>query len=538
MPSRPAAPKARHYVQSISAALAEKPRTFNLRNAVFLGQNARHPRDPLHDLIFDRFKEVIVTAVESHMREYDCKSEADFDMWFWGDLMVLILQQPLSGFRQRLDRTFPIPETVWHTRRVIQRRISALKNTSLDRRRPRQTEKSGRVAKTAPTATEWWVALSSSYSSFCYPLLPGYRADIWSRWYKSEIRIPQEINSLKGDAKGIKSLTAVHPDRMRSVSQVVLAGIRVNPRLKPFLELAKPDLPTIRRSLDLYAILHAGLTLIQCRRLLHHITTGACADHVVDANLSPRPDRSACRALCQDFESAADMSKAVFSIILDADNKHISTESLLHIADTDIPSSASIADFFKSFESHHCADVHNEWLGSKLEADFQLHILTAIYGSKISLKSWRTVLKNLDIEHEESDSIGQLHRNLKRHINDLRRGKKVEQSQEQERAAQAKYVEELEAIRQLWPQPMPQSLKNKRLYHCSVLVGDSHFDLTVLKRPDLNSDETNLLDRYKWLHPDSIPPPMPFDEGPLRDLLLDPDGVSFSNGGWPVLSPL
>jgi hypothetical protein len=196
---------------------------------------------------------------------------------------------------------------------------------------------------------------------------------------------------------------------------------------------------------------------------------------MVDSNLSPRPDRSACRALCQDFESAADMSKAVFSIILDADNKQISTESLLHIAaalnisvsgdrnlrfkvrsaigkhaealnsaNIDIRSSASIADFFKSFESHRrpillsiaalhciqvpvtatndflrsqitqhllsgqcsqfsrshplislpdglslpdCADVHNEWLGSKLETDLQVHILTAIYGSKISLKS-------------------------------------------------------------------------------------------------------------------------------------------------------
>ena len=45
-----------------------------------------------------------------------------------------------------------------------------------------------------------------------------------------------------------------------------------------------PDLSTIQRSLDL----HNGLSLIQCRRLLlHDITTGACADHVMDASLSP-----------------------------------------------------------------------------------------------------------------------------------------------------------------------------------------------------------------------------------------------------------
>ncbi|KAJ6450885.1 hypothetical protein C8R45DRAFT_1083799 [Mycena sanguinolenta] len=106
-------------------------------------------------------------------------------------------------------------------------------------------------------------------------------------------------------------------------------------------------------------------------------------DHTVDAGEAPQPDRSACRVLCQDFESAADMAKVVLNIILDADDKHISTESLSHIgaalnlsvagdrnlrfklrsairkhaeavtsAGVPIRSSASIADFFNSFETH------------------------------------------------------------------------------------------------------------------------------------------------------------------------------------------
>ncbi|KAJ6596491.1 hypothetical protein B0H10DRAFT_1765690, partial [Mycena sp. CBHHK59/15] len=38
-------------------------------------------------------------------------------------------------------------------------------------------------------------------------------------------------------------------------------------------------------------------------------------------------------------------------------------------------------------------------------------------------------------------------------------------------------------------------------------------------------------------HPDCTPPPMPFNEGVLRDILVDPDGVSFPvNGDPPVLS--
>ncbi|KAJ6612472.1 hypothetical protein B0H10DRAFT_1952274 [Mycena sp. CBHHK59/15] len=223
------------------------------------------------------------------------------------------------------------------------------------------------------------------------------------------------------------------------------------------------------------------MTLVQCRRvLLHHLATGACADHAVDASSSPRPDRSACHALSQDFESAADIAKTALKFILDADHTQISTESLSHVAAAlnisvsgdrnlryklhavlrrhaetvssagpDIRSSASIADFFHSFESHRkpvllaiaalhriqvsekatieslrtqitehllsghctpfsqshpsislpnglslpdCADVHKEWLGNNLDTDLQIHILTAIYGSKISLvnmNQWR-----------------------------------------------------------------------------------------------------------------------------------------------------
>jgi hypothetical protein len=71
-----------------------------------------------------------------------------------------------------------------------------------------------------------------------------------------------------------------------------------------------------------------------------------------------------------------------------------------------------------------CADVHNEWLRNKLDPELQVHILTAIYGSNISLNSLRRVLINLNIEHEDSDGIGRLHWRLKRYITELRRGKK------------------------------------------------------------------------------------------------------------------
>jgi hypothetical protein len=68
-----------------------------------------------------------------------------------------------------------------------------------------------------------------------------------------------------------------------------------------------------------------------------------------------------------------------------------------------------------------CADVHKEWLGHNLDTDLQAYILTAIYGSKISLNSLHRVLNNLNVQHNEQESIGQLHRRLKGYITDLRK---------------------------------------------------------------------------------------------------------------------
>ncbi|KAJ7804620.1 hypothetical protein B0H14DRAFT_2612131 [Mycena olivaceomarginata] len=127
--------------------------------------------------------------------------------------------------------------------------------------------------------------------------------------------------------------------------------------------------------------------------LLHRVTIMSAFLDVVVFVMSPQLatallHRSACRVLCQDFESAADMSKAVLSIILDANHKQISTESLLHVAavlnisvfgdrnlrfkvrsvigkhaqsvgtaDTNAYSSTSITDFFNSFETHRKPDL-------------------------------------------------------------------------------------------------------------------------------------------------------------------------------------
>ncbi|KAJ7327486.1 hypothetical protein DFH08DRAFT_816337 [Mycena albidolilacea] len=134
--------------------------------------------------------------------------------------------------------------------------------------------------------------------------------------------------------------------------------------------------------------------------------------------------------------------------------------------------------------SHHhtkVADVQAKWLGSKLDIDLQFHILNAVYGSKIPLSLLRHVLSNLGMEYTNNESIGQLHTRLKYYIVLLQRGKKMEQSQEQEHITRKKYHEQLESI--------SDQLGTRKL---------------ILR--------------------------------PLRDLLVDPNGVSYSSDGQPVLS--
>jgi hypothetical protein len=127
------------------------------------------------------------------------------------------------------------------------------------------------------------------------------------------------------------------------------------------------------------------MNLIQCRQaLIHHLMTGACADCISDVNSSLTLDRSTCRAVAQDFDSAASMSAAVLNIILTAKHSEISTEHLCHVAAAlnistlrssrnlrfkikaairkhlltvqsatiESHSCASVADFFDSFEAH------------------------------------------------------------------------------------------------------------------------------------------------------------------------------------------
>ncbi|KAK7055900.1 hypothetical protein R3P38DRAFT_2849495 [Favolaschia claudopus] len=165
--------------------------------------------------------------------------------------------------------------------------------------------------------------------------------------------------------------------------------------------------------------------------------------------------------------------------------------------------SSSVADFFGSFESHRkpaliaiaafhriilpaksnhpttsappetsipdCKDVCNEWQSNNIHPDLQIHILTALNGTNLTLVPLRRLLATLNIEYSSSDSLRELRKKLKTHIGILRKGNQAEYKADRRETlndlrkaeARARYNEKIQHVVDSWPQLVPRSLKDR-----------------------------------------------------------------------------
>jgi hypothetical protein len=172
-----------------------------------------------------------------------------------------------------------------------------------------------------------------------------------------------------------------------------------------------------------------------------------------------------------------------------------------------------------------CADVHNEWWMDTIVPDLQVHILTAIHGSKTSLNPMHRILSNLDIEHQPSDPLRVLREKLQAYILTLRNGKHVEREQ------QSQYEKTTRFSMRSWSKfanhgrNLSPSWWKTQLSSCFVqsdalitftyasyakpvpLVSQCSLSLDMfntenIKRPDCRLDDDLVLGHYKWLHSD------------------------------------
>lgn len=66
-----------------------------------------------------------------------------------------------------------------------------------------------------------------------------------------------------------------------------------------------------------------------------------------------------------------------------------------------------------------------------IDPDLQVHILTALNGAKLTIVPLRRLLDALKVPYDRSHSFSQLRKKLSEYMNLLRKGKKIEHSQEE-----------------------------------------------------------------------------------------------------------
>ena len=191
--------------------------------------------------------------------------------------------------------------------------------------------------------------------------------------------------------------------------------------------------------------------------------------------------------------------------------------------------------------------------GSSSNVHIQIYILSSLV-KKLTFNPMRRLLQAHNVEFDEDDSLSKLRRLLKRYIYRLKKGKYSEDRQTNIDANRARNENARNTLIKSWPNQIPKSLKDKLLKEfyrltskeelssftcascaeeclnkerCNVFLDD--VDMDVLLRPDHRDANHN------WLDVDCSQPPLPYNEGPLKDLLLDPAGVSVDTHGNPSI---
>ena len=189
-----------------------------------------------------------------------------------------------------------------------------------------------------------------------------------------------------------------------------------------------------------------------------------------------------------------------------------------------------------------CSAVNDEYKerapGSN--SDLETYILQAAgTKAKLSKKTLRRVLKSKNIEFDDDENIGELRRHLRSYITTLRKAKKPEWDRNHRAELESEHLRHLDKIREEWPQPASMELKEDcirnfrnatssdslRKFTCACCAESiSVSDQKVQRLEEINLEL--LRDRTSRIFDEScIPPEVPFADGPLADLMIDPDGV-------------
>jgi len=193
-----------------------------------------------------------------------------------------------------------------------------------------------------------------------------------------------------------------------------------------------------------------------------------------------------------------------------------------------------------------CKSIEDEYRDNNAGAysDLETYILQlAVKKTKLSKKALRRVLRSRNIEFNDNESIGDLRRHLRSHITTLRKGKRPEWRRDQRAELESEHRCRLDEIREEWPQPASMKLKEDCVRNFRAATSSESLrqftcaccaeSVNVSDRKVRPLGEINLelmRDRTDRIFDEScIPPEPPFTEGPLANVMIDPNGITSEN---------
>ena len=217
----------------------------------------------------------------------------------------------------------------------------------------------------------------------------------------------------------------------------------------------------------------------------------------------------------------------------------------------------------------HCESICTEFSNGDHVPDstdkLKLQILKVIV-DKFTAVPLRRILNLYEIPFDNNHSTSQLRRRLHKYIRTQEKGKYVERRRTSNAARESNIQNQLHEVRNGWPNMVSDNLKHhihqmfreetsserlaefvcascaeSTLLHEREVLSETDFDLDLLQRPDIietdrGDDDDNMDDSqsnfdttFNWLDPECDAPELPYMDGRLQHLLLDPTGIAFDN---------
>ena len=192
-----------------------------------------------------------------------------------------------------------------------------------------------------------------------------------------------------------------------------------------------------------------------------------------------------------------------------------------------------------------CVSLRDDYRNTA-SSDFETRVLRfASEKGNVTKTTLKRILERRQIQFSKSDGVNQLRNLLRSHVKDLRKGKKSELSRNLRSQERHEHDEKLEGIRLNWPQPASMEFKEECIRKfravtsseslrqftcacCAESVNASERKVTPIRdvNLDLMRDRTNRVFDTKQC----TPPGLPFSDGPLAGVLVDPGGVICVDG--------